>query len=257
MKTSSYNLRIAVLVAPAVHPVSGRPCAGKADSAALALAKSLDGEVSVFYAGTADDAALGDYLAQGAGQIEVLATGEGAEVASLLAIRLSNFDLVLCGARSGGGEGSAMLPYALAEALGRPLLPDVLSLAPQQGGMRAVQFLPKGQRRQLLSNFPLVATVHERAATPLPYSFARKVEGKVLRSPAMGGARDEQIRYEAGDRLARPLVAQSRASGHERMLGAIAADDGKATGQVVKQGDSVEKAQFVLDYLRQHQLIDF
>jgi electron transfer flavoprotein beta subunit len=256
MNTSSYNLRIAVLVAPAVHPVSGRPCAGKADSAALALADSLDGEVSVFYAGTADDAALGDYLAQGAGRIEVLATSEGADVASLLAIRLSNFDLVLCGARSGGGEGSAMLPYALAEALGRPLLPDVLSFVPERGGMRAVQFLPKGLRRQLQSSFPFVATVHERAAAPLPYSFARKVEGKVLRSPAMGGAR-EQVRYEDGDRRARPLVAQSRASGHERMLGAIAADDGKATGQVVKQGDSVEKAQFVLDYLRQHQLIDF
>lgn len=256
MKTSSYALKIAVLVAPAVHPVSGRPCAGKADSAALAVAKSLGGELSVFYAGTADDAALGDYLAQGASRIEVLTASEGADVASLLAIRLSNFDIVLCGARSGGGEGSAMLPYALAETLGRPLLPDVLSFAAESGGMRAVQFLPKGQRRQLLSAFPFVATVHERAAAPLPYSFARKVEGKIARSPAMGGARQEK-QYEAGDRRARPLVAQSRASGHERMLGAIAADDGKATGQVVKQGDSVEKAQLVLDYLREHQLVDY
>ncbi|MDN0085323.1 electron transfer flavoprotein subunit beta [Crenobacter sp. SG2305] len=256
MKTSSYTLRIAVLVAPAVHPVSGRPYAGRADSAALALAKSLGGELSVFYAGTADDAALGDYLAQGADKIEVLAMGAGADIASLLAIRLSNFDVVLCGARSSGGDGSALLPYALAEALGHPLLPEVLAFSAERGGMRALQSLPKGQRRQLLTPFPFVATVHERAAAPLPYSFARKVEGKVLRSPPMGGAR-APVHYEPGDRRARPLVAASRASGHERLLGAIAADDGKATAQVVKQGDSVEKAQLVLDYLRQHQLIDF
>jgi electron transfer flavoprotein beta subunit len=254
---STNALKVAVLVAPAIHPVSKRPCAGKADSAALALGLQLaPSNLQVFYAGTADDAALGDYLAQGAGKIEVLATAEGAEIASLLAIRLSGFDIILCGARSSGGEGSALLPYALAEELNRPLLPEVLSLTPERGGVKALQFLPKGQRRTLSVSGPVLATVHERAAAPRPYAFARRVEGQVVRSPMMGGAR-QLWKYEPADRRARPLVAASRASGHERMLGAIAADDGKTTGMVVKQGDSVEKAQVVLEYLRQHQLIDF
>ncbi|MCP1292268.1 electron transfer flavoprotein subunit beta, partial [Chromobacterium sp. S0633] len=57
-------------------------------------------------------------------------------------------------------------------------------------------------------------------------------------------------------RRARALAAQ-RSSGLERLLGAIAGDDAAAGGRVVKQGDSVEKAQVVLDYLRQHRLVDF
>ena len=38
---SKQNLKVAVLLAPATHPVSGRPCAAAADSAALALALKL------------------------------------------------------------------------------------------------------------------------------------------------------------------------------------------------------------------------
>ncbi|WP_233246683.1 hypothetical protein [Chromobacterium sp. Panama] len=64
--------KTAVLVAPAPHPVSGRPCAGPGDLAALALARRLGRAFVVLHAGDADKEALADYLAQGAAAIAVL-----------------------------------------------------------------------------------------------------------------------------------------------------------------------------------------
>lgn len=245
---------IAVLVAPAVHPVSGRLCAGQADLAALALAQSL-GPVEVFYAGALGDAALQDYLAHGAAEITVLDVQAGCDVVEALSSLAGAFRMVLCGARAEGGEASGLLPYLLAETLQRPLLPDVLSLVEEHGRVRAVQYLPKGLRRTLETDYPLVASVHPRAAKARAWSYVRQVEGKIRHVPARGQALP--LPAIEALRRARPLVAASRASGHERMMGAVATGDGKSGGMVVKQGDSVAKAQVVLDYLRQHQLIDF
>jgi electron transfer flavoprotein beta subunit len=41
------------------------------------------------------------------------------------------------------------------------------------------------------------------------------------------------------------------------MMGAIGGDGGARGGQVVKQGSAEDKAQILLDYLREHRLIDF
>ncbi|EEG10008.1 electron transfer flavoprotein subunit beta [Pseudogulbenkiania ferrooxidans] len=256
---STPMLKVAVLVAPAIHPVSGRPCTHPADSAALALGLKLAGSserLTVLYAGAAADEALAGYLAQGASCVTVLPTAEDADIAPLLAAQIADAELVLCGTRAGGGQGSALLPYQLAEELEAPLLPDALSVAIKGGSVEIEQFLPKGQRRSLAAALPVVVTVHERAVPALPYSHARKEAGKVRRLMPVA-AKAAEWRYEPAGRRARPLVAASRASGHERMLGAIAADDGKTTGLVVKQGDPVEKAQVLLDYLRDHQLVDF
>lgn len=256
---STPMLKVAVLVAPAIHPVSGRPCTHPADSAALALGLKLAGapeRLTVLYAGAASDDALAGYLAQGAPRLTVLPTADDADIAPLLAAQLADAELVLCGTRSGGGQGSALLPYQLAEELEAPLLPDALAVAIKGGSVEIEQFLPKGQRRSLAAALPAVVTVHERAMPALPYAHARKEAGTVRRLAPVAAAA-AAWHYEPAGRRARPLVAASRASGHERMLGAIAGDDGKTTGVVVKQGDPVEKAQVLLDYLRHHQLVDF
>ncbi|WP_287881571.1 electron transfer flavoprotein subunit beta [Aquitalea sp.] len=248
-------MKIAVLVSPAVHPVSGRPCAGEADLAALALAQRLPGELQVWYAGAADDAALADYLARGADNIHSLSLSPDSDVLAALGTVLQGVDMVLCGARAEGGDGSGLLPYQLAEQLGAALLPDVLDLSKSDRQWQAVQALPKGVRRTLKASLPLLASVNPRAATAPGWSYARLQQGKIQRKAATGAALAPVVLEPA--RRARALVAASKVSGHARMQGAIAGGDGKAAGVVVKQGDSVEKAQVVLDYLRQHQLVDF
>lgn len=256
---SKQNLKVAVLLAPATHPVSGRPCAAAADSAALALALKLvpsPQHLLVLYAGDADEAALGPYLAQGVSCINVLPVVAGADITRVLARQLQDVDLVLCGRRAGGGQGSAMLPYLLADELDMPLLPDALQLLLHGEEIEIEQYLPKGQRRRLAAQLPAVVAVHERACAPQPYVHARLLDGQIRHlSPA--SLQPGVVHLEAANRRARPLVAQSRASGHERMLGAIATDGAKAGGMVVKQGDPVEKAQVLLDYLRDHHLVDF
>ena len=61
--------------------------------------------------------------------------------------------------------------------------------------------------------------------------------------------------FETTDRVPVKLKAPDRRSGHARMLAAT----GSASrgGQVVNEGSNVEKAQAVLDYLREHDLIAF
>ncbi|KMN83811.1 hypothetical protein VK98_01250 [Chromobacterium sp. LK11] len=244
--------KTAVLVAPAAHPVSGRPCAGAGDLAALALARRLGRAFVVLHAGAADKDALADYLAQGAAAITVLDLPADSDPTPALIAALGGFELILCGERSGGGEASALLPYLLAEGLDRPLLPGVLELSEADGEWRALQGLAKGRRRRLAAQAPLLASVRPDGAEPR-WSWAGLQRGVLTRRTA-AGAPMPAPRLEPA-RRARALAAQ-RGSGLERLLGAIAGEAGGG-GRVVKQGDSVEKAQAVLDYLRQHQLVDF
>ncbi len=248
-------MKVAVLVAPAAHPVSGRPCAGEAELAALALAGGLSTELTVLYAGAAEDAALADYLAQGAAAVRVLAVEAGQDILPALIEAVKDHDLILCGGRAGNGAGSGMLPYLLAEALERPLLPDAMALEVCGKELRITQGLAKGVRRTLSAALPLVSSVDKRAASAGGWSYAALRQGAIRRQQAAGPAFAQPRREPA--RRARALVAASRASGHDRMLGAIAGSDGKQPGRVVKQGDPVEKAQVVLEYLRHHQLVDF
>ncbi|UGA38418.1 electron transfer flavoprotein subunit beta [Chromobacterium haemolyticum] len=245
--------KTAVLVAPAPHPVSGRPCTGPGDLAALALARRLGRAFVVLHAGDADKTALADYLAQGAEAIAVLQLPADSDPTPALIAALGDFELILCGERSGGGEASALLPYLLAEGLDRPLLPGVLSLTEEGGEWRALQGLTRGRRRRLAAQAPLLASVKPDGAEPR-WSWAGLQRGVLTRRAAEGGAM-QAPRLEPA-RRARALAAQ-RGSGLERLMGAIAGDDAAAGGRVVKQGDSVEKAQAVLDYLRQHRLVDF
>jgi electron transfer flavoprotein beta subunit len=106
-------------------------------------------------------------------------------VLSALGTALQGVDMVLCGARSGGGDGSGLLPYQLAEQLGAALLPDVLDLSKSDRQWQAVQALPKGVRRSLQASLPLVASVNPRAATAPGWSYARLQQGKISAKPPL------------------------------------------------------------------------
>ena len=136
--------RIAVLVSLGRHPVSGAVRWSRNDGAALALARRLGGaSVAVLHAGDPDEPALRGYLALGAPCVQTIDVPRDRDVLDPLAALLSDYALVLCGSRGESGMGSGLLPYLLAQRLGRPLLPNVLSAQLAGGAVRARQFLPR------------------------------------------------------------------------------------------------------------------
>ncbi|MFM9437377.1 electron transfer flavoprotein beta subunit [Janthinobacterium sp. CG_23.3] len=268
------NLKIAVLLAPARHPLSARAQAGACDAAAFELACSLQpAEQLTLLCASVDGAIaaadLRPYAALGAANIELLAVAGDAALLPALAARLDGFDLVICGMRSEGQAASGLLAYRLAEALELPLASDVLEARRVGGALRVRQFLPKGLRRLLELDGPALLAVHARAPRTRQYAYARAAAGRIAHRAGAagsilgggGGGGGVGVgavwSYEALTRRPRPLKAALAQSGHTRMLGAIGGDGAGKGGEVVKQGNAVEKAQVLLDYLRDHGLVNF
>lgn len=254
-------LSIAVLVSAGRHPVTGAPRACRGDAIAMAFARTLAASpVRVVHAGQAQEPALQDYLAYGAGGIEVLDGATGAAIVPALASALKDADLVVTGCRAESGAGSGLLPYALAEAMQRPMAASVLEARIGGRDIDAVQFLPKGKRRRLSLSLPAVIAVHPLAAAPLTYAHARRVNGAIITHPlaSMEPAPSHEMQFWTVTPSGRPLVrlkAEEKRSAQDRLNAAIATEAKR--GVVVNEGSDVDKAQVVLDYLRQHHLIEF
>jgi electron transfer flavoprotein beta subunit len=285
--------QITVLVAPRRHPTSQRLTRCQADATAATLALGLSMPVRLLCAGPMPDAVARDYLALGAPRIEILECPKDAPLLDALLPALHDVALVLTGTRSETDQASGVLPYALAAALGRPVVADVLSVEADGSGWIVTQALPKGARRRLKVQAPAVLVISAAAPVTLRHSLADAVAGKIIRtpvpvphrpppqpSPEGGGSETEpclapsplggglgwgpdvrpSLQIEEGKlvptRKRRQLLeAKTVQSGHARMLGAI---DTPSTGGVVLQTGSVDsKAQAVLDYLRTHSLVTF
>lgn len=249
---------VAVLVSTLRHPVSGLPCPSRNDALALEIGRRIAGGAPrVLHAGDPADPALTDYLALGAVLIEVVPAGIGDHFVPALAQQLRETPLILCGSRAESGIANGMLPYSLAAALARPVVPDVLELQLSEAVAHVVQFLPNGRRRRIDVPLPAVIAIHPMAAGEPRYAYARRVAGCIRTLP--GGARVQgrdvdAWSIDAVDRAPVKLRAVDRRTGHTRMLSA--AGDVQRSGQVIIEGSSVAKADALLAYLRQHQLID-
>ncbi|MGN6666179.1 MAG: electron transfer flavoprotein subunit beta/FixA family protein [Trinickia sp.] len=261
MKSLAKLDRIAVLVSVGRHRVSGASCYSRNDAAALEIARTLAQQhgatLDVLHAGDASNLALTDYLALGAPRIDVLACGDSDDAAALLADRLRGVPLVLTGTRAEGAYDTGMLPYRLADALDYPLVDSALDLAVENGRLAVTQFLPKGFRRSVDASLPSVVAVHPQAAVTPRYAYARSVEGAIERHRS-AAARDSNFdgwQLAPAQRKPVKLVAAEKRSGHARMLTATTTES--RGGNVVIEGTSVEKAQAVLGYLREHRLIDY
>jgi electron transfer flavoprotein beta subunit len=241
-------MKIAVLVAPAVHPVT--PVPAEADLAALALAQRPPGQLQVWYAGAADDAALADYLARGADNIHSLSLSPTDR--PRWARPLQGFDMVLCGARSGGGDGSGLLPYHWPSNWLRPCC-RMCWTCPIRPAMAGATGAAQGRARTLQASLPLVASVSPRAATA-PGWVTPGCRARFCAKPPLARLWPRWCWNPPVVRVRWWPPARSAAMPACRVP---LPGDAKAAGVVVKQGDSVEKAQVVLDYLRQHQLVDF
>jgi electron transfer flavoprotein beta subunit len=255
--------RIAALVSSAQHPSSGAACHCRNDSLAMTiglnLSEATNAQMQVLHAGKPEKPALADYLALGAKQIDVIETET--DIVENLAAHLKNTDLILTGNRAESGDASGLLPYLLAAKLNLPLVANALEIKLAADGIEILQFLPKGKRRLVSVKLPAVVVIHPLAAVDLHYAFAKKMTGKIVAlraiQPAIQPTKISKIRTQTKIANRKPikLKAPEHKTGHERLLAAISSEN--KGGTVVNEGNSVEKAQVILNYLREHRLIDF
>ena len=255
---------IATLVSAGLHPVSGEPRHCRNDSLAmtlgLQLAASVGAEIKILHAGDENNLALPNYLALNAKKIDIISVASGANIVDSLATNLANTDLILTGTRAEVGEDSGLLPYLLAAKLNIPLVANALAIKPIENGIEILQFLPKGKRRSVTVKLPAVVVVHPLAPIELRFAFAQQVSGQIVAHTAENQSNtssSKQIQWQIQATVSKPkkLKAEENKSGHERMLAYIASEN--KGGAVVNEGSSVEKAQVILTYLREHHLISF
>jgi electron transfer flavoprotein beta subunit len=253
------SMKIAVLVSTGRHPVSGAARYSRNDAAALTIAMSIAKEqgahLDVLHAGDPADPALQEYLALGAPKVEVLNT-QG-DACAALAQRLAGYDLVMTGTRAEGAYDSGTLPYKLADALNLALLGSAVDVELKPEGVEVRQFMPKGLRRRVRASLPALVAVHPLANATPRYAYARMREGHVAPVAATAPADGERAAWSIGPIAAKPkkLAAPEKRTGHARMLSATTTES--RGGSVVIEGSSVEKAQVILAYLREHQLVDY
>jgi electron transfer flavoprotein beta subunit len=259
--TTSRLSKIAVLVSIGRHPVSGTARYSRNDAAALTLATKLAAQhqatLDVLHAGDPTSPALHEYLALGAARVEVLAVATGDEIAPALNARLKGYDLVLTGTRAEGTEDSGMLPYQLADAMNIPLLASAADIEVEAAQVTVRQFLPKGLRRRVQASLPALVAVHPMANATLRYAYAKLREGTIEKVLVSAANASDASSWSTKPATAKPirLAAAEKRSGHARMLSATTTES--RGGSVVIEGTSVEKAQVILAYLREHQLVDY
>ncbi|MCC8396913.1 electron transfer flavoprotein subunit beta/FixA family protein [Paraburkholderia sp. MMS20-SJTR3] len=278
-------MKIAVLVSIGRHPVSGVARYSRNDAAALTLARQLAktqrATLDVLHAGAASSPALQEYLALGARCVEVLDVAPGADPVGALAARLHDYDLILTGTRAEGAFDSGMLPYRVAHALGLPLVGAAVDITLRERCAEVRQFMPKGVRRRVEVQLPALIAVHPLANAAPSYAYARLREGTIVRAAAHASAaanassnaatsaassataatqpsnNPDDLAWTVRAASAKPvrLAAAEKRSGHARMLSATTTES--RGGSVVIEGSCVEKAQVILAYLREHQLVDY
>ena len=256
--------RFATLVSAGLHPVSGEPRHCRNDSLAmtlgLQLAELTSAQIKVLHAGDKNNPALVDYLALGAKQVDVIPVAADENIVDSLATSLTNTDLILTGSRAENGEDSGLLPYQLAAKLGIQLVANALAIKPITNGIEVLQFLPKGKRRNVAVQLPAIVVVHPLAPVTLRFAYAQQMSGQIIaQTPShhTNTAASNQMQWNIQPATRKPnkLKARENKSGHARMLSATVTEN--KGGAVVNEGSSVEKAQVVLAYLREHHLISF
>ena len=255
--------RIVVLVSTGRHPTSGVPRHCRNDSLALTIGIDLSqckaAKLDVLHAGNANNPALMDYLALGADQINVIPTEPDSDIVESLAERLGDADLILTGSRAENGQDSGLLPYLLAEKLDIPIIANALELKQVGDRLEVLQFFPKGKRRRVAVTLPAIIAIHPLAAAELRFAYVCQQQGKIhsLSAPVGRGQATSIMQWQIQPATRKPnkLKARENLTGHERLLAAITSES--KGGTVVNDGNSVEKAQVILSYLREHQLITF
>ncbi len=253
--------KIAVLVSTRIDPVSARATRSLADSAAVAMALRIDPAPGLFTAGDMQKDVAQGYFALGAPVLTMLNDASPDAVAPALAEAVRGSSLVLAGARGESGLASGLLPYAVAHALQRPLIDNVIDLERDGANWIVRQALPRGARRRLRVSVPAVLVLSDKAPPATRHSYDASLAGRLATLPARADVTKAfgtpQWRVEPARRQLVPLVARTTQSGHARMSGATGGATTSRAGIVLRDGSIEDKAQALLAHLRAQSLIHF
>ncbi|MCQ0986670.1 adenine nucleotide alpha hydrolase family protein [Jiella marina] len=211
-------MKSVVLLSDARHPVSGRAVLSRLEAQAIGLGTALGGTLTGLHAGDCEDG-VQESLGHGLSALDILSLPPEADPVSALTdfLKAQKADLILAGRRGEGGFDSGLLPYALAEALGLPILADAVALTPGEATDTLVvdQALAKGARRRVTVRLPALVTVHPLAPAPLPFAFGAMRRGTIRRhvAEAADASTDpvEERPYRARPKLMRTSSATASA----------------------------------------------
>jgi electron transfer flavoprotein beta subunit len=249
---------VAVLLSAGRHPVSGRGRRAPGDARALELALELS-KPRAIHAGDAATPSLRDYLGMGLDAVTVLDLPPEADPVPTLIRYLETTppDLVLAGCRAETGEDSGMVPYIIAEALGFAMVPGVAEIISiDEGAVRLLQALPRGQRRAITAPLPLVATVDMAAPAPRQNTFAIARRGRIHRVAAEAVSDSERAGWEMRPARQRPRRLGTSISGlsaAERLSALTEAPAG--AGRQLIEPTPDEAARAIYDYLIEQRIL--
>jgi len=157
---ASSSQQLVVLLSSGRNPVSGRERCARRDARSITLARSTGLPVIGVHVGQ-PSAALQAYLGLGLADLVLIPSAAGEDpVPALCAwLKEQTFALVFAGSQAETGDGSGLVPYLIAKALGIPLLPNIVDATVVPPGWRITQALPGGRRRQLGIKTAAVLTV--------------------------------------------------------------------------------------------------
>jgi len=242
------TMRAVALLSVGRHPASGRARAACCDAQAIRLAASLGAEISGLHAGP-DETPIRDYFGHGLVRAGVLSVSHRSDPVPALVAALTADppNLVVAGRRSEGGIGTGMVPYAVAMALGWPIVADAVAARPVEHegepALEVEQAMARGQRRLITVRLPAVVMVHPIARPPQPFAFAAARRGRLDCRP---GIAVEEMAFEVSEKPYRPkprLIVGAKTSGSvaDRLKTATEAATGSGTLLVDPDPDMAAK----------------